>query len=407
MVVENGRITWIGPDSDLPADGDRRTVNLENKYVIPGLIDLHVHLGHVRNLTNSAEHYSRETVLEDLHAHAVYGVTSVLAMGTDRDLIYLIRSEQDSFGDPDGHPVRARVFTSGQGISYEGGYGGLDGVTLRVSSVSDVEAHVARQAAAGANFIKIWVDDELGEMPKIPLEMTQAAIDAAHRHGLRAVAHVFYLEDAKTLVRQGIDALIHTVRDHPVDQELIDLMRENDVWLSSGTLSREGFVYWHGRNAPFMTDHFFTQAVNADDLAAIQSEDRQRQIASSSHYGYFEDWFEMAVANYGRLAAAGVFHGMGTDAGLPGRFPGYGAHVELELMVQAGLTPLEALTAATGQAARFLDADDIGVLEASRWADFVVLDADPVTDIRNTRSLRTVYVAGREVPPYTPPGGAS
>ncbi len=394
MVVDgDGRIVWAGPAAELraPARAERR--DLGGRYVIPGLIDLHVHLAVSDGLATNPAQETPENVIRDLRTYAAYGVTTVQAMGTDRDFVLAIRDQQRS-----GRATFSRIFTSGQGIVYRGGYGGLPGVTRPVATPEEAEAEVDRQAAKGVDFIKLWVDSELDTMPAMPPEISAAVIRAAHRHGLRAIAHIFYLEDAKRLVEQGVDGFAHGVRDQPVDQELIDAMRRQGTWQVAETLSREASMFAYGGPAPFLSDPFFTRFVDPRVLAELRSPGHQQRIAASPHFHDFPGFLEQAKDNLQRLARGGVAIGFGTDSGPVSRFGGYFAHWELELLVDAGFTPAEALRMATADAARFLRADDLGSLASGKWADFVVLDADPLADIRNTRAINAVYIAGRTVP---------
>jgi imidazolonepropionase-like amidohydrolase len=393
MIVDAGRITWVGPAAELQPPEGATARDLGGAFVIPGLINLHGHVGNTVDLKQDRSFHTKESIEKDLQTYAAYGVTTVLSMGTDQDTIFEVRDEQH-----DGRPSMARVYTAGQGLVFEGGYGGLTGVNEPVSTPDEAEAAVRTQADKQVDVIKLWLDSELGTMPKMPPAISQRIIETAHRRNLRAVAHVFYLEDAKRLVNQGIDALVHSVRDRPVDQALIDGMLANNVWQAAATLSREASMFAYGSTPAFASDPFFTRAVSAASLELIKSPERQKTIASGPHFKEYPAFLETAKANLKRLADAGVPYGFGTDAGPPGRFPGYFEHWELQLMVEAGLTPQQALSAATQRAAEFLYASELGTLEAGKWADMIVLDADPLADIRNSRTIRTVYVAGREVP---------
>lgn len=392
MLVEDGRIVRIGPVGELGIPDDVEPTDLAGKYVIPGLMDLHVHLGNVVDLNQDKANYTRESVEKDLRTYASYGVTTVLSMGTDQDLIFDIRNAQR-----EGRPETTRVYTAGQGLVFKGGYGGLAGVNNQVATVEEAIAEVNAQADKGVDIVKFWMDDELGTMPKMPYEMSQAIINTAHERDLRVAAHIFYLGDAKQLVEQGVDALAHAVRDRPVDQELVDAMKENDVWQVAETLSREASMFAYGEPAPFLDDPFFRRSVSETALAQLASPERQKSVSGGAHFHDYPQFLETAQANYKRLADGGVSFAFGTDSGPPGRFPGYFAHWELKLMVDAGFTPAEALHAATGRAAEFLQAEDLGTLEAAHWADFVVLDADPLADILNSRTINAVYIAGRKV----------
>jgi imidazolonepropionase-like amidohydrolase len=392
MIISNGHIDWVGRMANLAPPAGSRIVDYAGKYVIPGIIDLHVHLGNTIDMVQDKKNFTEENVEHDLQTYATYGVTTVMSLGTDSDLIFKLRSVLHRSGPP-----MARLFTAGQGFVFKGGYGGLAGVNQPVSSAAEVDAAVAAQAAKGVDVIKLWLDDEFGSMPKMPPDISKAIIDAAHRRNLRAVAHVFYLEDAKRLISQGIDGLAHSVRDMPLDKPAIDAMKQQHVWQLAETLSREASMFAYGQRAPFLDDPFFERAASPKSLAILADPQRQKQIRDGAHFADYPKILAMAESNTKRLLDAGVHLGFGTDSGPPGRFPGYSEHWELALLVDAGLTPMQALQVATRDSAKFLRAGDIGTLQKYKTADLVVLDADPTTDIKNTRLIRAVYVAGRPV----------
>jgi len=392
MVVSDGRIVWVGKATDAPkADGEM--VDLSGKYVIPGLIDTHIHLGNLHDLTQDEKFYTTENVEADLKTYASYGFTAVAIMGTDKDAIFTVRNAQRA-----GRPTMARLFTAGQGIVFRGGYGGVPGVNRPVATPKEAAAEVDAQAAKGADYIKFWLDDELATMPKMPPEVSRAVIDAAHRNGLKVFAHIFYLTDAKRLAAEGIDGFVHSVRDAPIDAALTDAMKARGIVQVAATLSREAAMYAYAKPAPQLNDPFFQQSLSPAALAQLASPERQRTVASSPTYPKLPGFFDMAMGNLKREAAAGVRYGLGTDSGPPGRVAGYSGHWEMELMVKDGFTPAQAIQAATAYGADILGARDLGTLERSKWADFVVLDADPLQDIKNTRAISAVYVAGRKVP---------
>ena len=392
VIGSSGRIEWVGPSARLKTPAGANVTDLGGKYVIPGIIDDHVHLGLVHGLKQDVDFYTTDLVQEQLKIYAAYGVTSVLVLGTDKDLIFPIRAAQRA-----GRPEAARVFTTGQGLVYKGSYGGVPKLNQPVATAAEARAAVASQAHKGVDLIKFWVDDEFGSLPvRMPADVSKAIIDEAHRQHLKAVAHVFYLDNARTLVAQGVDGLAHSVRDMPVDEDLLNRMRRHGTWQMAATLSREAsFTY---TKLPFLDDPFFSRSVAPAVLTVLNSPEHASQLAASPNFAHYRHVLETALTNTIREVRAGVAYGMGTDSGPSGRFPGYFAHWELQLMVQAGLTPLQALTAATGGNARFMGARDIGTLAPHKWADLVVLDRDPVADIRNTRTIRAVYVAGHAVP---------
>ena len=212
-------------------------------------MDLHSHLGNTMDLVQDRKFHTRDSVEKDLKTYASYGVTTVLSMGTDQDTIFAVRDEQRRQGvagdsaQKGGRPTMARVYTAGQGLMLRGGYGGLAGVNNAVGTPEEAAAEVNAQIDKGVDIVKLWLDSELETMPPMPPAITQAIIDAAHRRNRRAVAHVFYLDDAKRLVEQGIDGFVHGVRDQPVDQALIDAMKQRGTWQVAATLSREAVMF--------------------------------------------------------------------------------------------------------------------------------------------------------------------
>jgi imidazolonepropionase-like amidohydrolase len=350
-------------------------------------------LGNVIDLVEDKKNFTRESVEKQLKTYASYGVTSVLSMGVDQDLIFQIRAEQRA-----GRPGMARVFTAGQGFKGKGGYPdapGLEGVPYEVTTPQEVERALSALAEKRVDIVKVWVDDHLGTLPKISPALRQAIIAGAHKHGLKVAAHLFYLEDARQLVAAGLDALAHSVRDAPVDDALIAAMKQHGTW-QIPTLSREAALYVYAKPHPFLDDPFFTQSVSAGLLNLLKTTYR-KQVAADPNLAKYPVWFDTAKQNLKRLADAGVKIGFGTDTGPVGRFPGYFEHWEMEFMTDAGLTPQQTITAATRSSAEFLGAKDLGTLEAGKWADLIVLNRNPLANIRNTRSIYAVWIAGNRV----------
>lgn len=392
MLVDDAKIRWVGPAAKAPAPAGMERVDLAGKYVMPGIIDLHVHLGTVRGLDQQASYFTPDSVKKDLATYAAFGVTTVQSMGTDKDTILPIRDAGRT-----GPQDFARPLTAGQGIVFKGGYGGVPGINHPVSTPAEARAEVDAQAVKGVDYIKLWMDDELGSMPKMPPEISKAVIDEAHAHHLRAVAHVFYLADAKMLVDQGIDGFMHMVRDKPVDAELVAKMKARGVWQVAATLSREAAVHAFASDNPRTKDPFFRQSVAPGTVAAIESPQHEHMVATSRTYPALPGIEERADRNFMTLVRGGVPYGFGTDAGPPGRVPGYSEHWELEQLVKAGLSPSQAIAAATGRSAEWLGTHDRGLIAAGRLADFVVLDGNPVANILNTRKIAAVYIGGNRV----------
>jgi imidazolonepropionase-like amidohydrolase len=392
LVVRDGRIEYAGPKSGLKAPAGAERMDLAGKYVMPGLIDLHVHLGNVKGLVQDPKFFTRENLNQQLRTYASYGVTAVVSMGADPDLIYQVRAEQRA-----GRPSLTRIFTAGRGFTGKGGYPvsapGMKGVPFEVETVEDVRKAVAQLADKRVDLVKIWVDDHLGKEPKISMDLCRAIIAEAHRRGLKAAAHMFYLDDAKKLVEAGVDALAHSVRDRPVDQELISLMKKQGTW-QIPTLTREVSTFVYARPHPFLDDPFFTRSVPREVIATLKSAEYQKKLQADPNLDRYREFLETAKKNLKTLFDAGVRIGFGTDTGPPARFSGYFDHWEMELMAELGMSPAEILRSATGRAAEYLGAKDLGTLEKGKWADLVVLGANPLENIRNTRAIELVWIAG-------------
>lgn len=403
IVMTNGKIAWVGPMAGLKAPKDAKVEDLGGKTVMPGIIDAHVHIGLMHDVTQDEKYFTPENVNADLHQYAAYGVTTVQVLGTDKDFVLDLRNQQRK-----SRPTMSRVFSSGQGAVIKGGYGGLVGVTNPIATPEEGRKLVDEQAAKGVDFIKLWVDDERKTIPvKMPPAVSAAIIDEAHKKHLRAVAHVFYLADAKELIREGVDGFGHMVRDQPVDTELLDMMKAKGTWMVSATLSRE--MAYSLAIMPWLNDPFFTRGVTPGTLEALRSPAREKALVLGPTrfpgLPYEKKvFFDMdrtvfqALENYQAMVKAGVNTGMGTDSGPNGRFPGFNAHEEMQMEVMAGRTPMDAIKSATVDNARWLGDKSIGSIEAGKWADLVVLEKNPLDDIRNTQMISAVYIAGNSVP---------
>jgi imidazolonepropionase-like amidohydrolase len=305
-------------------------------------------------------------------------VTTVVSLGGDRDEGFRVRDEQQT-----ASLDRARLYVAGTVV-----YG---------ATPEAARAQVETVAAKKPDWVKIRVDDNLGTTAKMAPEVYGAVIARAHERGLRVAAHLFYLADAKALLRAGVDFLAHSVRDADVDAELIGLMKARGVCLSP-TLMREVSTFVYESRPAFFDDPFFRR--NADPRVVAQLEDpsRQSSIASSKSAQAYKKALDVARRNVKALHDAGVKLSFGTDTGPPGRFQGYFEHLELEEMVRAGLTPIEAVLSATRDAAACMGlADRVGTLGPDRFADFVVLSRSPLDDIRQSKTVESVWVSGNRV----------
>jgi imidazolonepropionase-like amidohydrolase len=395
IIIDNGRIQWVGPDGRLKAPSGAQSVDLRGKFVMPGIINLHGHLGNTSGMVQDPKNFTRQNVEKQLKLYASYGVTSMVSMGTDGELIFQMRQEQRS-----GRPDETRIFTAGRGFTGTGGYPttaqGMKGVPFEVGTPEEVAKDVAWLADKRVDLVKIWVDDHLGRERKIPLDLSTAIIQNAHKYNLKVAAHIFYLEDARNLVNAGLNGLAHSVRDKAVDQNLIDSMKQHGAWQAAATLTREASLFAFVTNPKLLDDPFFTRGLEPGVLKTLKSREYAANARKDHDFDKYPGFLRMAQQNLKKLVDSGVKYGFGTDSGPPGRFQGFFEHWEMELMHEAGLTPMQIVTAATHNAAEFLGAKDLGTLEAGKQADMIVLAKNPLDDIRNTRTLETVYISGRK-----------
>ena len=405
LLILGDRIKAIGDGSTpLPIPTGARTVDLHGKTIIPGLISAHSHLGLTNGAsTASAENYTRENVARQLAQYERYGVTAVMSLGVNRDVLYDWRDEQRQ-----GKLGGADIFTADRGIGVAGGAPPfpLPGDQVyRPANAAEARDAVREMAGRHPDLIKLWLDDMFGTLPKMQPEVYQAAvaeahaaITEAHAHGLSVAAHIFYLGDAKALVAAGVDIIAHSVRDLPVDEAFAaSLKAKNVAYIPTLSLDESQFVY--ADHPGWMDTPFFTAAVDPALIRTWLSPAYADKIRGGASTPKNQAAFAMAMKNVKTLHAAGVFIAMGTDSGaMPTRVAGFAEHRELQLLVEAGLSPMDALVAATVHSAKVIGQEnERGTLTPGKRADFLVLDANPLDDIRNTTRLSAVWHGGKRV----------
>jgi imidazolonepropionase-like amidohydrolase len=376
LVVSGNKITAVGPSSTpVPAGATR--VDARGKTILPGLINAHGHVAATVGLRSDDSSYTRENLTRQLRTYAQYGVTTVFSLGDDKAAGFALRDEPAA--------GRARLFVAGPVV----GGDTADAARAMTGKVLEMKP----------DLIKIRVDDNLGTSRKMPEAAWRAVIEQAHARKLPVAAHIYWLADAKATVLGGADMIAHSVRDTAVDDEFVNALKARDVCYSP-TLTREISTFIYDSTPPWVDDPFFLKGVDQDIPAQLKDPKRHERIRNSNAWKAGQQYkigLEVAKKNLKTLADQGVRIAFGTDTGPPARFQGFFEHLELEMMVGAGLTPMQAIVSATGDAARcHRKAGEFGTLTAGAAADLLILNANPLENIRNTRRIDAVWIAGRK-----------
>ena len=390
FVVDNNRFTSVGRKGEIAIPAGAARVDLTGRTVMPAMVDVHSHLGFLdmTNMSMSKENFTRENLTDHLERYAYHGFAAVCSFGTDMgDLPFQMRDEII--------PNAALYRTVGRGLAYPGSGPGdpsRNDVPYPVTTEAEARAAVQDLAPKKPDFVKIWVDDRNGTRQKLTPPLFRAAADEARRQGLPSVAHVFDLADAKELLRAGVEGFTHMVRDQLVDDEFMALLRERpNVWFTPnlGGMNRE---LQPGGRRPRWADEPMMHETIPPQILERRLDQLARTPAGTNASRAWD------VQNTARLKAANVRLVLGSDAaGDSNRWLGATAHIELENFVAAGFTPAEAIVAATRTAAEVLRLNQLGTVAPGKSADFIVLDANPLDNIANTRKIAQVYLRGQQV----------
>jgi imidazolonepropionase-like amidohydrolase len=394
LLVRDGRISRVGRAGDVGLPEGAARVDLAGKTIIPTLINAHTHVGFQRGASYARENYSREAILDDLNRSLYFGITAVVSQGIDPgDTAFRIRSEQAA-----GTLGGARLFVAGRGIGFPNAGPGADtyrGIAYSVTTPDEGRQAVREQAAQKVDLIKIWVDDRNGRAPRMTADVSHAIIDEAHKNGLKVNAHVFYLSDVTDLTNAGIDGFAHLARDKELDDATVQAIvrRGVTVMTTLGTPERTT----HTSLPPGLAAWLDGPVRNAAPVAMLDRVKagfggRDEATAAGNRQRY-----AILQRTVAKLAKAGAKVALGSDTGIQDHPFGITDHRELELLVEAGMTPMQVLVAATSTSAAYLKLADEGALAAGKRANFIVLDANPLDDITNTRRIARIFVRGLEI----------
>jgi imidazolonepropionase-like amidohydrolase len=384
FVVENGRVTAVGRNGQVTVPAGAARIDLSGKTVMPAIVDAHGHPGFLDAVTGqlSKANFTRENYIDHLERYAYHGIAATISTGTDMgELAYKLRAETI--------PNAALIRTVGLGLAYPGS-GPADisrnDVPYAVTSVVEARKAVQDLAPHKPDFVKIWVDSRGGRQKKLTPEMYAAAADKAHKQGLSAIAHVFDLDDAKLLLRAGVEGFLHSIRDQEVDEEFINLAKEHDIWITPnlGGINRASLIPENG------TPAWFDEPLVRETIPPALIRERAQMYEKRKLAGGAQPRPPFDAINVRKLHAAGVRQVLGSDAAGDGnRWLGLQTLLEFDNMVAAGFTPMEMIVAATRDSAKVLRLDQLGTIAAGKSADFIVLDANPPPSPMSARSTLT------------------
>ena len=393
FVVADGKFTQVGRKGELQPPADAAHVDLAGKTVIPALVDDHVHLGYRKGTTFTADNFTRENILDQLRQFSHWGVSAVLSTGTDiGDLIFQLRNATRA-----PRYVGPLIRTAWRGIAPPdaGPFPPMRAAPFGVTTEEQARADVRELAARKVDIVKIWVDDRNGTLPKLSPAIYRAVIDEAHKQNLRVIAHVVTLADVKDLLRANIDGFAHMFRDREADAELMELLKTRPTVFFMLTLWAPRLATMTAPPA-WLDDPRLKETASADQIREFRAPFANRTTESVA--AARREW-DVLQKNVQVLGKAGVKLVLGTDVGgnTGGPLLGWTEHIEIDNMVDAGMSPVAAISAATRGSAEALRVDELGTIARGKRADFIVLDANPLDAINNTRRISAVYQRGAAV----------
>ena len=385
VVIRGERIVAVGPATDVEVPEGANVVDATGQVVMPGLVDLHCHYG------------GGEEGLRRLFALQLdFGVTTARSLGADDEANVAVMAAGNA-----GELPGPRLYTAGRGFSHPEGLPPGVPVINRPTTTDEAREMVRRLAAQGVHLVKMWVDGTLdgslamGPLPKIAPDIRTAIVQEAATHGIPAVAHIYDEEDVRQLNAVGVVHFVHTVRSAPVDDAFVQWATAQGLTFAPA-LSKAQDSWYLAENPNALEDPGLVAAFGEARIEGLKSSEAQAAMLANPQGDQLRTVYAHMQRFVKQMQDAGVTIAVGSDSGAGNVAFGWGAHHEMKLLVEAGLTPLQALTAATGNGAYVLEGDaaEFGTIRAGQLADLLLLDADPMVDIANSRRIARVMQGG-------------
>jgi len=407
IVIENGKIRDIGARADVKVPSGAQTIDARNKWIIPGLIDAHVHFSQSGGLYTRPDiidlrkwrpydkefDWIKQRLLYTFERYVVSGITSVMDCGGP-----MWNFEMREIASRTTKAPRVAVAGPLIGTYSPPTTDSKDPDVIAATSPDQARELVRQQVDRKPDIIKIWFIVNPGDDFQKESQIVSAAIAEAKSHNLRVAVHATELDTAKASVRAGADILVHSVTDRLIDTEFLDMVKSRDIIYMTTFMVEDGYRNVLGQHV-MLSD--IEQKLGDPEVIATWAE--LAKIPAGEIPGGIP---RMPAAprrpveydNLMLLESAGVRVVGATDAGNIGTLHGPALHREMELMAVAGMRPSDILVSVTRTAAAAIGRqNEVGTLEKGKFADLVILDADPVIDIKNTRKISRVMKGGEFV----------